>query len=205
MARINLLPWREERRKERKQKFMVTLGAAAGGSALLIFLVHMVFQDLIDYQNERNSYLDGEIQKLAVKVKAVQDLEKQRQKLIDRMHAIEQLQTSRPIVVRLFDEIVNSLPEGISLTEIQQTSTQVTIKGIAESNARVSNFMRNIDGSPWLKDPKLNIIETKDDEGRRINNFTLIFQQLMEPEPDVTPGHMQEGGGGAGATGGVKS
>ncbi len=205
MARINLLPWREERRKERKQKFMVTLGAAAGASALVVFLVHMVFQDLIDYQNERNAYLEGEGQKLAVKMKEVRDLEKQRQQLIDRMHAIEQLQTSRPIIVRLFDEIVSSLPEGISLTEIHQTSNQVTIKGIAESNARVSNFMRNIDGSLWLKDPKLNIIETKDDEGRRINNFTLIFQQLMEPEPEATPGHTQGSGGGADATEGVKS
>lgn len=205
MARINLLPWREERRKERQQKFMVTLGAAAGASALAVFLVHMVFQDLIDYQDERNGYLEGENQKLAVKMKEVQDLEKQRQQLIDRMHAIEQLQTSRPIIVRLFDEIVNSLPEGISLAEIHQTSNQVTIKGIAESNARVSNFMRNIDGSPWLKDPKLNIIETKDDEGRRINNFTLIFQQLTEPEPDVTPEHAPGVGGGADATGGVKS
>ncbi|MGH8526542.1 MAG: PilN domain-containing protein, partial [Gammaproteobacteria bacterium] len=111
------------------------------------------------------------------------DLEKEKQRLIDRMRAIETLQTSRPIIVHIFDELVSTLPEGISLTEITQSSNAITIKGIAESNARVSNFMRNVEASKWVKKPQLSIIETRDDEGRRLNNFSLIIEQInAQPE-----------------------
>lgn len=187
MARINLLPWREERRRERKQKFLLNAGIAAACAVAAIGLVHVVYQNIIDYQTARNGYLESEIKKLDKTIAEIRDLEKEKQRLIDRMRAIETLQTSRPIIVHIFDELVSTLPEGISLTEITQSSNAITIKGIAESNARVSNFMRNVEASKWVKKPQLNIIETKDEKGRRLNNFTLIIEQLnAQPESGET-------------------
>ncbi|MGH8521398.1 MAG: PilN domain-containing protein [Gammaproteobacteria bacterium] len=187
MARINLLPWREERRRERKQQFLLNAGIAAACAVAAIGLVHVVYQNIIDYQTARNGYLESEIKKLDKTIAEIRDLEKEKQRLIDRMRAIETLQTSRPIIVHIFDELVNTLPEGISLTEITQSSNAITIKGIAESNARVSNFMRNVEASKWVKKPQLNIIETKDEKGRRINNFTLIIEQISaQPESGET-------------------
>lgn len=138
-------------------------------------------------QTARNGYLESEIKKLDKTIAEIRDLQKEKQRLIDRMRAIETLQTSRPIIVHIFDELVSTLPEGISLTEITQSSNAITIKGIAESNARVSNFMRNVEASKWVKKPQLNIIETKDEKGRRLNNFTLIIEQISaQPESGET-------------------
>ncbi|CAN5832773.1 type 4a pilus biogenesis protein PilN [soil metagenome] len=187
MARINLLPWREERRRERKQQFLLNAGIAAVCAVAAIGLVHVVYQNIIDYQTARNGYLESEIKKLDKTITEIRDLQKEKQRLIDRMRAIETLQTSRPLIVHIFDELVSTLPEGISLTEITQSSNAITIKGIAESNARVSNFMRNVEASKWVKKPQLNIIETKDEKGRRINNFTLIIEQISaQPESGKT-------------------
>jgi len=187
MARINLLPWREERRRERKQQFLLNAGIAAVCAVAAIGLVHVVYQNIIDYQTARNGYLESEIKKLDKTIAEIRDLQKEKQRLIDRMRAIETLQTSRPIIVHIFDELVSTLPEGISLTEITQSSNAITIKGIAESNARVSNFMRNVEASKWVKKPQLNIIETKDEKGRRLNNFTLIIEQISaQPESGET-------------------
>jgi len=128
--------------------------------------------------------LESEIKKLDKTIAEIRDLEKEKQRLVNRMRAIETLQTSRPIIVHIFDELVSTLPEGISLTEITQSSNAITIKGIA---ARVSNFMRNVEASKWVKKPQLNIIETKDEKGRRINNFTLIIEQISaQPESGET-------------------
>ncbi len=184
MARINLLPWREERRRELKQQFFAATGVAAGATLALVAAVHALYVNHIDYQGTRNSYLETEIKRVDKIITEIKDLEQQKQRLIDRMRAIETLQTSRPVIVHLFDEIVDALPDGISLTEVSQSNTQVTIKGVSESNARVSNFMRNIESSNWLKDPRLDIIETKLEDGRRINNFTLVFQQVTETTKD---------------------
>ena len=178
MARINLLPWRKERRRERKQQFLLNAGIAAAYAVAAIGLMHVVYQNIIDYQTARNGYLESEIKKLDKTIAEIRDLEKEKQRLTDRMRAIETLQTSRPIIVHIFDELVSTLPEGISLTEITQSSSEITINGIAESNARVSNFMRNVEASKWVKKPQLNIIETKDEKGRRLNNFTLIIEQI---------------------------
>lgn len=180
MARINLLPWRDERRRELKQKFFASSGIAAGTTLAVVAMIHVLYSNQIDYQGSRNSFLEAEIRRVDQTIAEIKDLEQQKQRLIDRMQAIETLQTSRPVIVHLFDELVTRLPEGISLTEITQANAQITIKGIAESNARVSNFMRNVESSRWLKDPRLDVIETKLEDGRRINNFTLVVQQATE-------------------------
>lgn len=198
MARINLLPWREERRRERTRRFGIAMVVGVIVSAAAIAAVHLIYQDRIDAQNARNAYLEQQIAILDDKIKKIQGLERERQQLIDRMRAIETLQTSRPVVVRLFDEIVTALPDGVSITEISQSNTEWTFKGIAESNARVSNFMRNIEASPAFKEPRLDIIETKGgdklaaagkvEEQRRVNNFTIVVQQKGEETSEADAG-----------------
>jgi type IV pilus assembly protein PilN len=205
MARINLLPWREERRRERTRRFGTAMVVGVIVSAAVIAAVHLIYQDRIDGQNARNAYLEQQIAILDDKIKKIQGLERERQQLIDRMRAIETLQTSRPVVVRLFDEIVTALPDGVSITEISQSNTEWTFKGIAESNARVSNFMRNIEASLAFKEPRLDIIETKGGETkgggsaadkaagkveaeRRVNNFTIVVQQKGEETSEAAAG-----------------
>lgn len=177
MARINLLPWRAGLRKQRRNEYLAIVGGFAALALLVWGLVHIHFTGLIEFQKERNSFLTAEISKLDKKIKEIQELEKEKERLIARMKAIETLQSSRPMIVHIFDELVSSLPEGVYLKEIAQTSNGIMIKGVAESNARVSSFMRNIEKSEWLKDPKLEVIQSADDSGRRIANFTLKMQQ----------------------------
>lgn len=177
MARINLLPWRAALKKQRQIEFFATIGAVAVLALVVWLLAHLVMADRIEHQNERNSYLQAETAKLDRQIKEIQELEKEKQRLIARMKAIEGLQASRPLIVRIFDELVTTLPDGVYLTDVKQQGDSFEIKGIAESNARVSTFMRNIEKSKWLKDPKLQIIESKDDAGRRTAKFTLKLKQ----------------------------
>jgi type IV pilus assembly protein PilN len=182
MARINLLPWREELRAQRKKEYLTIVGICAFIALIVWGAVHWHFNERIDYQNSRNEFLQTEIKKLDQKIKEIQELEREKQRLLARMRAIETLQTSRPIIVHIFDELVDSLPEGVYLKEIVQKGKNFTIKGVAQSNARVSNYMRNVEKSDWLKSPTLDVIETSTEDGRRIANFTLRFQQ-SSPQP----------------------
>jgi type IV pilus assembly protein PilN len=176
MARINLLPWREELRKERQQQFFTLIGLSAGLMVAIIVLVHINFAGVISNQQDRNKYLNGEIKKLDAKIKEIEDLEKEKARLLARMNVIQQLQTSRPQVVHVFDELVTTLPEGVYLTSIKNTGAAVELSGFAQSNARVSSYMRNIDNAGWLTGPKLSVIETKDEKGQRISQFVLKAQ-----------------------------
>lgn len=177
MPRVNLLPWREELRKQKRTEYLTVLGICAVVAIAAWFCVHLYYGELIDYQESRNGYLKQQIKLLDKKIAEIKQLEKEKESLIARMKAIETLQTSRPIIVHLFDELVTSLPEGVYLTSVTQKGTQVTVKGVAQSNARVSNYMRNVESSEWLANPKLSIIESKTQRGRRIADFTLRMQQ----------------------------
>jgi len=179
MSKINLLPWREELRKEKQQEFLTLLGMAAVFALVVWGGVHIYHTQLIEYHQSRNQYLEQEITKLDEKIKEIERLEKEKERLLARMRAIEQLQGNRPLIVRFFDEVVRTLPDGVSLLSISQKDKEITINGVAESNARVSNFMRNLENSEWLKDPDLNIIQAKDEAGQRISNFTLKFKQVI--------------------------
>lgn len=176
MPRINLLPWRELDRKRKRQEFTVAIGGALVLAVLLGFVFKMQMSAAIDSQNERNQYLKDEIAQLDKQIVEILGLEQQKQRLLARMEVIEQLQRSRPEVVHLFDQLVKILPDGVYLTSIKQTDRRIQIKGIAESSTRVSAFMRNIDGSEWLKDPSLEIVETKGN-GDTGANFTLYANQ----------------------------
>lgn len=179
MARINLLPWREERRKQQQIEFFTILGVAAAITLLLWGAVHLHYTQRIDYQDMRNQFLETQIARLDEKIKEIEDLEREKERLLARMRAIEQLQTNRPLIVRLFDELVTSLPDGVSVTKVEQSGKNITINGMAQSNARVSSFMRNLESSEWLEDPKLDIIQAETAEGLRVSNFTLRFNQVI--------------------------
>ncbi len=188
MARINLLPWREARRKQQQNEFFSLLGIAALATLVIWYGFHFFYSEKIDYQkNTRNQFLEQQISRLDERIKEIEALEREKERLLARMRAIEQLQTNRPLIVRLFDEMVRSLPEGVSLTSVKQEGANITINGAAQSNARVSSFMRNLESSDWLQNPKLDIIQAETAEGLRVSNFTLRFDQVI-PKADGEEG-----------------
>jgi type IV pilus assembly protein PilN len=182
MAHINLLPWREKLRKQRLREFgVMVLGALVLTLAGLGYW-HWYNEGLIDNQRDRNRFLEREIAKVDKEIAEIQELERTRQKLISRMKVIEDLQVSRPQIVHMFDELVTVVPDGAFLTQAAQRGRNLTLNGRAQSNARVSTYMRNIDASPWLANPKLRIIEHKNQEKASDNTFALDLVQVVPQE-----------------------
>ena len=191
MPRINLIPWREAERKQKRQEFAVGAFAAVILAGVIAFAVNWQMQSAIDHQAERNQYLKDEIAKLDKQIAEILDLEQQKQRLSARIQVIEQLERSRAEIVHLFDQLVRTLPDGIYLTSIKQTDRKIQVKGIAQSSTRVSNYMRNIDSSDWLSDPSLDILETKG-AGDSGSEFTLNAMQknpqLASADQSAPPG-----------------
>jgi type IV pilus assembly protein PilN len=163
MPRINLLPWRDEERKERKLKFLVALGGSVIGACLVAFVGYLMMDSMISAQEARNEKLKAEISELNKQIEKINSLEADKARFIARMDVIEKLQRSRPEIVHIFDEIAKQLPDGVYLTEISQEGRRIKFQGIAQSSTRVSAFMRNIDGNAYLTKPELDIVETKKD------------------------------------------
>ena len=186
MARINLLPWRDELRKQKQQQFIVVTAGTAVVGGLLVLLAHMQFTGLIDKQNQRNQFLENEIATLEKKIRKIKDLEKTKTALLARMDIIQQLQHSRPQSVHLMDQLVLTLPDGLYLNKISQKGTALTLSGSAQSNARVSAYMRNIDSSEWMAQPRLEVIKTKDGDSRRSAEFILRASQATPAEESKT-------------------
>ena len=185
MARINLLPWREELRKQRQREFGVMVAGALFITLLLGFYVHLHISGMIDHQKARNGFLKKEIALMDQKIKEIKELEKIKAKLLARINIIQELQSSRPEIVHLFDELVTRTPDGSYLTEVKQSGKSVTINGRAQSNARVSSYMRNVDASQWLGSPSLQVIENKDNTGTGFSHFTLRVKQInKKAKPD---------------------
>jgi len=185
MAKINLLPWREAQRKEKQQEFFVMLGAGAAVAVLAVLLAHFQVDTKINGQERRNSYLTNEIVVLDEKIKEIKKLDATRRALVERMEVIQNLQATRPGIVHLFDEVVNTLPNSAHLTSLTQNGENINISGRAESNARVSSYMRNIEDSEWLTKPKLSVISTKEnDDGLRVSSFSLQLAQT-NPEAEI--------------------
>src|ERR1700760_837717 len=187
MPRISLLPWREEERKERKIAFGVAIGVSALGAAVVTFAVYLMFGSMIDAQERRNEQLRAEIKKLDQQIEEINELGSSKEKFIARMEIIEKLQRSRPEIVHVFDEIVRTLPDGVYLTGVQQKDKRFKFEGVAQSSTRVSSFMRNIDGSEWLRNPELEVVQTTKDKGTG-SSFTLYADQVSQAGGD-------EGGG----------
>jgi len=173
MARINLLPWREERRKFREREFYVLLGGAALAAVVVAFLIVSYFSGQIDGQRARNAFLDQQIKEMEKKEAEIKDLDKTRAKLIQRKQAIEELQSGRSQMVHLFDDLVRTIPDGVRLNTIKQNGEQLTLEGVAESNARVSTYMRNLETSKWVINPSLGGVEAKGEDKRNRYQFTL--------------------------------
>jgi type IV pilus assembly protein PilN len=191
MIRINLLPHREQKRQARQRQFI----SIAVGLALLalsvVGLVHVILSSQIDHQQGANKLLRTEIAKLDEQIKEIDRLREQTQALLARKQVVETLQTNRTEAVHLLDQMVRQLPDGVYLRSLRQTGTKVTLVGFAQSNARVSTLMRNIETSPWLNQPELVEIKSVPNptarpgaQEQRVNEFTLTFQLKREKPPN---------------------
>jgi type IV pilus assembly protein PilN len=178
MPRINLLPWREQERKDRRRQFFVAAGGAVAAGFAVLGLGKLMYSGWIDAQTEKNIYLKKEIGKLDEQITDILDLENRKQRLVARMAIIEKLQRSRPEVVHLFDEVVKTVPDGVYLTSVKQTGKKLEIHGIAQSSTRVSTFMRSIDASQWLNNPVLEVVETAQNSPTGGSSFTLYADTI---------------------------
>ena len=177
MPRINLLPWREGQRRERKLALLVALGVAALAGAATAFAAYLLYGSMIESQQHRNDQLRAEIKTLDKQIEEINNLESAKQKFIARMEIIAKLQRSRPEIVHVFEEIVRTLPEGVYLTAVKQTDKRLKFEGVAQSSTRVSSFMRNIDGSQWLRNPELEVVQTTKGSGPG-SSFTMTADQV---------------------------
>ncbi|HEY1773525.1 MAG TPA: PilN domain-containing protein [Gammaproteobacteria bacterium] len=159
MARINLLPWREERRKARQTQFNILAGMVAAAGAVTVGLIYLGMGTAISIQNDRNNFLTQQIGLEDKQIEKIKGLQDTKQALLSRMQIIQQLQQSRPIVVHLFDQLVKTLPPGVYLTSVSENGDSLSLEGTAESSARISTYLRNIDASPWLGDPNLQVVQ----------------------------------------------
>ncbi|MBT7410975.1 MAG: PilN domain-containing protein [Methylococcales bacterium] len=179
MARINLLPWRDDLRKQKQKNFIVAMMASLGVVAFVMFNVHGFYESNISTQKQRNNYLLNEISIMNKKIKEIKELDTTREKLKRRMGKIQQLEGSRTVIVHIFDELPKVIPEGVYLETLSRIGSQLTISGIADSEGRVSNFMRSLEASDWLSDPRLTNIETmydNNEQDSKVKKFTLSFR-----------------------------
>jgi type IV pilus assembly protein PilN len=187
MAKINLLPWREEQRAEQTRQFVTMLVLSAFGTLAIVALGHVTIANQISHQEHRNDILNQEITKLDIALQEIKALEDTKSELLSRMEVIQSLQQRRPQVVHLFDDMVRTVPEGIYLTSIKQSGNLIKINGVAESNGRVSAYMRNIDSSDWMATPKLTVIETKKGSFRS-SSFELSTSQTSPSGEVISEG-----------------
>ena len=186
MARINLLPWREERRKQRQQEFYVMLALAAGLGLLIFGGAFLYVQKLQEHQEAANEKLRQEIAVLNQRIKKIEELEAERERLLARKNIIEQLQKNRSQIVKLFDQVVRTIPEGVYLTNLTQQGARLTLEGISESNAKVSAYMRNLENSPILRVPELSVTEESQVDGTERYRFTVVVQVRLPDSEDET-------------------
>ena len=191
MIPINLLPHRAERRKAQQRQFFVLAAVTAGFAAAIVVVVHGFFAGRIENQNQRNKYLESEIAILDKQIDEIKKLKEQTQALLARKRVVESLQTNRTETVRLMDQLVRQLPDGVHLKSIKQTGQKVTVIGYATSNARVSTLMRNFEASPWLESPTL--VEIKASKVGKENivlnefNLTVLISRPKEESAPTAP------------------
>ena len=181
MAKVNLLPWRIERRKQRQREFYILLGSAGIGALVLGVLISFFYSGQVNGQNERNTYLTDQITKLDAQIKEIEQLDLKKDKLLRRKEVIEQLQANRAQMVHLFDELVRTIPEGVRLTSLKQDGEHLTLEGQSQSNARVSAYMRNLESSGWMTNPDLSIIEAAGDDKTLPYKFNLAVTLKNKP------------------------
>ena len=173
MARINLLPWRAERRKLRQKEFLTMVGFAVIAAIAITFLISSYYGSQITGQNERNDYLRDQIKQVDKQIKEIKSLDEKKSRLLARKAVIEQLQANRSKMVHLFDSLVRTIPDGVVLTSVKQTGDKLTLQGRSQSNARVSTYMRSLEGAGWMTRPELSIIEARAGDNSLPYVFTL--------------------------------
>lgn len=183
MAKINLRPWREELRAEKQQQFIVMLVGAVVVAAGLTFLWKTDMDNRIDYQESRNAYIETATSQLDSQIREIEDLKKQRDELLARMQVIQDLQGKRPVIVRVFDELVRTLPDGLYYRDLGKQGERVSIVGMAESNSRISTLMRNFERSDWFNEPNLTNVAAADNRRAGYSQFNLSVNQVT-PEPE---------------------
>jgi len=183
MAKINLRPWREELRAEKQKQFVVMIVGTAIIAAGLTFLWKSDMDSRIAYQQSRNAYIETAAKELDQQIKEIEDLKRKRDELLSRMQVIQDLQGKRPVIVRVFDELVRTLPDGLFYTDLKKTGERVDIVGMAESNSRVSALLRRFEESEWFSDPNLSNVAAADSRRAGYSEFNLSVQQ-QTPEPE---------------------
>ncbi len=185
MARINLLPWREELRKQQQQDFLTVMGVAVVVTCILFGVGYMYVEGMKEYQQKRNSKLQAEIKIVDKKIKEIEDIEQKKSKLREKIDVIEQLQESRPGVVHLFDELRKRTPNGIYLTSFVQQGELLTIKGKSMANSRVSEYMNAIEQSEWLQLDRLKIIKGKAGAKEKLySDFIMLAKQARKKDEE---------------------
>ena len=185
MAQINLLPWRDDRRQEQKKEFLTVLALVFALGCGLVLLANVVVNGQIDNQKSRNQYLTENIKELDIMVAEIKDLQRKRNQLIDRMRVIQDLQGNRPIIVRVLDQLVRTVPDGVFYTSIGAKGGTISINGIAESNNRVSSLMRRLDASDWLENPNLTGVTAATAYGDQATSFKLSVKvQLAKSDQE---------------------
>ncbi|MGH8711539.1 MAG: PilN domain-containing protein [Burkholderiales bacterium] len=192
MIRINLLPHRELKRGARQRQFYIQAGMVAGLGVLIVFLVHSVISARISYQMERNRYLEREIAVLDIQIDEIKKLKEQIQVLLARKKVVEALQTGRAETVHLLDQLVRQLPDGVYLKGVKETGNRVDLAGYAQTNARVSTLLRNLESTPWFESPNLVEIRAVTQGNIRLSEFNLNFRlarakQEAKPSPKPSP------------------
>ena len=177
MTKINLLPWREERRQELKRQFFVILFGVALIGAGCVYLVEMAVQTQIESQRNRNNFIVGETKKLDAKIKEIEELKKKRERLVERMNVIQDLQGNRPEIVHVFDQLAKTVPDGVFYKSIKVAGDTFNINGLAEANNRVSNLMRNLNASPLFSEPSLSTVKTVERNGEDWSEFALTVKK----------------------------
>ncbi|MFV0276104.1 MAG: PilN domain-containing protein [Parahaliea sp.] len=188
MVQINLLPWRDERRQELKKEFLTVLVLVLAVGVGAVFLMDRVVSSQIGGQQARNNYIGQNIKELDKKVNEIKDLQKKRNQLIERMRVIQELQGNRPIIVRILDQLVRTIPDGVFYTSLQTQDKAIQLAGVAESNNRVSSLMRRLDASDWFADPNLDRVSAAPQFGDQATTFNLTVKVELPQVEDESGG-----------------
>ncbi|WP_160105286.1 PilN domain-containing protein [Pseudomonas izuensis] len=186
MAQINLLPWREELREERRKRFLLTLVGVLVGATGAVLIANQAISNAIDRQVARNDYIGQQIVVVDERIKQISDLKARRQQLIERMRIIQDLQGNRPISGRIFDQLARTLPDGVYFSEVKMVGKTLSITGAAESNNRVSDLMRNLDASDWFDAPSLT--EVKATTAGQLDQANVFQLTVRQTQPAVVEG-----------------
>lgn len=184
---INLLPWREELREQKKREFLNVLVAVLAVAGLMVFGVDRYYNAEIDSQNARNNFLQREIQGLEDRIAEIKQLQNQRSLLLSRMQVIQELQGNRPVIVRLFDELARQLADRVFFQSVTFSNSKLAVRGVAESNNRISSQLRNFDESDWFASPNVTAITADQEYGSQASRFTLSVDQSTPKKEEETP------------------